>query len=84
MHAFTVLDTERLPDGTRLLQMRNPWGTERYFGPWSDGHALWTEEAKAFVADYEEKDNGIWFISAEDYHRSFDLTQANLDVQGWH
>ena len=42
-HAFTVLGTERLSDGTKLMKVRNPWGAEKYAGPWSDSSYYWSE-----------------------------------------
>ena len=43
-HAYTVIDTALLDDGTRLIKMRNPWGSETYHGPWGDDSHLWTPE----------------------------------------
>lgn len=35
-HAYSVLGVKTLSNGTRLIKVRNPWGSERYSGPWSD------------------------------------------------
>jgi len=35
-HAYTLMGTATLSDGTKLLKMRNPWGSEVYTGPYSD------------------------------------------------
>lgn len=39
-HAYTILGVQELKAGGnvvhRLLKMRNPWGKERYEGPWND------------------------------------------------
>jgi len=35
-HAYAFLRTIKLSTGERLVQVRNPWGTEKYSGPWSD------------------------------------------------
>ena len=80
-HAFTVLGTVRLSDGTKLVRMRNPWGSETYHGDWSDKSSLWTEQYKQ-EAGHVESDDGMWFISAKDYHESFYFTSVNPDVQG--
>ena len=47
-HAYSILDTHILYDDNggvhaRLLKVRNPWGTERYGGPWSDFSEKWNE-----------------------------------------
>jgi len=36
MHAFTINGTKQLSDGTKLIRIRNPWGSETYKGPFSD------------------------------------------------
>ena len=65
--------------------MRNPWGvgSEEYFGDWSDKSDKWSEKFKAEVG-HKDANDGIWFISAEDYHRYFAFTTLNLDMTGLH
>lgn len=82
-HAYTVLGTA-VADDQKLYKMRNPWGRgEAYKGDWSDSSALWTEELKKQVG-FEENDDGIWYISAEDYHKNFGITTVNTDVSKEH
>ena len=64
--AYTVIDTAILDDGTKLIKMRNPWGSETYHGDWSDDSSLWTDQFKE-EAGYLNRDDGSWFISADDY-----------------
>ena len=60
--------------------MRNPWGkNEGFNGNWSDKSDSWTDAFKAEV-DYFKNDDGIYFISAEDYHSNMKMTHANPDV----
>lgn len=42
-HAYTLLGAYVLSDGTKLFKVRNPWGAEKYKGPWSDGDYRWTD-----------------------------------------
>lgn len=35
-HAFTILDAQQLTNGTKLIKMRNPWGSEMFVGDYSD------------------------------------------------
>lgn len=35
-HAYSVIGVASLEDGTKLVQVRNPWGAEGYKGKWSD------------------------------------------------
>ena len=41
-HAYSVLGTEQLSNGQKLIMVRNPWGKEDYIGDWSDKSKLWT------------------------------------------
>ena len=41
-HAYTVLGVHKLSrDGTRLVKIRNPWGSEVFHGAWSDDSPNW-------------------------------------------
>ena len=51
------------------MKVRNPWGKDKFFGDWSDKSDLWTDQFRAEV-DYVRNDDGVWYISAEDYHES--------------
>ena len=69
-HAFTVNGTVVLSDGTKLIQIRNPWGSEKYWGKWSDGDSRWTAEHTQ-KAGQVIADDGLWWIDAESYHTNF-------------
>jgi len=83
MHAYTVLGTYTLSDGTRLVRIRNPWGEEGFHGDWSDASAKWTSILKNEV-DYVNDNDGMYYISIEDYHRSMESTTANPNIDGYH
>ena len=67
-HGFSVLGTVKLSNGTKLLKIRNPWAVELYKGPWSDYSSLWTDSLREEAGQTIDQE-GIWFISAEDYHQ---------------
>lgn len=51
-HAYAVIGTNELKDYAgnvqyKLLQIRNPWRSETYTGPWGDSSYLWTEDYKS-------------------------------------
>lgn len=49
-HAYSVLGAYTLNDGgkkIKLVKMRNPWGSEKYHGDWSDKDPRWTAALKA-------------------------------------
>ena len=82
-HAYTVIDTKKLKDGTKLVKIRNPWGEEKYHGPWSDKDSRWTDENRTEV-DLVEKDDGLWWIDAANYHSNFEFTQTNANTVDQH
>jgi calpain-15 len=47
-HAYAILRIRETSCGTRLLEIRNPWGEGgmEWTGDWSDKSPLWTEELK--------------------------------------
>lgn len=47
----------------KLIKLRNPWGSEDYFGPWSDKSTLWTDDLKRQVGGVKVNDkDGIFFL----------------------
>ena len=82
-HAFTINNSATLADGTKLLQIRNPWGSETYHGPWSDKSDLWDDATREQVG-LEVEDDGLWWMTAKDYHENFQFTSGNPDVRDQH
>ena len=76
-HAYSVVDTAQLknPNGTitKLLKMKNTWGTNEWLGDWSDGSRKWTEDYKKQV-NLEEKEDGIFWMSFEDFLQFYTST----------
>ena len=45
-HAYSILDVAEI-DGFKLIQLRNPWGSEtEWKGPWGDNSKEWNERRK--------------------------------------
>jgi hypothetical protein len=70
-HAYTTLGTNTYTNKstgkiTRLVKMRNPWGSEKYTGPWSDNSAEMTEDAKQQL-NHTTGNDGTFFVTVEDY-----------------
>ena len=68
-------------DGTKLLKMRNPWGKEKYAGPWSDNDSRWTSSAKQ-QAGFNKADDGVFFIPVANFKRAF-ASYTVLMYQNW-
>lgn len=43
-HAYSLISCKVTSQGTKLVQLRNPWGCFEWTGDWSDGSELWTPE----------------------------------------
>jgi len=66
-HAFTVLEAKTLSTGVRLVKCRNPWGQEKYHGPWSDESNLWNEKLKREVNLVVNTKDGIFWTDIGTY-----------------
>lgn len=67
---------------TRLLKIRNPWGVERYNGPWSDNGSEWN-------ADYERQvkltkaNDGIFFMPINVFKKVFSMFGIAMYEPKW-
>ena len=68
-HAYVALKAIELSNGARLVQMRNPWGAERYKCDYSDTSDKWTPDLRAEAGATESAVNeGIFFMTIEDFY----------------
>lgn len=78
-HAYSLLDCFEIPltastsAGTRLLQLRNPWGQGEWTGDWSDSSPLWTAELVQLLKPTinASVEDGLFYLSFEDFLRHF-------------
>ena len=70
--------------GERLVKIRNPWGAEGYKGDWSDNSDLWTDQAKQEAGWVNDKGDGVFFMTVEDYQIQASETFLAKDVSDWH
>ncbi len=66
-HMYSLLDIANEPAGiagVRLVQLRNPWGSKEYNGPWCDGSPEWhTSDGKKIaegVGQQDKSDGTFW------------------------
>lgn len=82
-HAYTVLGVKELTDAKgkkiKLVKMRNPWGTEKFKGDYSDSSTKWTPALKK-QAGMTVKNDGEFFMTLKDFYASFELTEINFNV----
>ena len=88
-HAYSILDVRELGfipglnlgngalGRTKLIQLRNPWGTFEWTGAWSDGSKEWKENpmVKMRLRPKEDDDGSFWMPYA-DFCRIFDEVQV--------
>ena len=82
-HAYTTLGVLTLSNGVKLVKARNPWGGEKYIGPWSDSDKKWTEKFKK-EAKLEVASDGTFYIPIENYLKGFACTIFTPDTSKWH
>ena len=73
-HAYAVLDAVVLPNGVKLLQLRNPLGNKDFKGDWGDNDPRWTDELRAATRrpGGGKQDDGTFVMTLEDFARYFD------------
>jgi len=64
-HAYSVLDTAELKGSNgkvahKIVQVRNPWSSEHWRGPFSDKSSLWTSAWKKQVGLKKANDGKFW------------------------
>lgn len=69
-HAYTLVGAKQLSNGVKLVRMRNPWGIEKYVGPYSDDSSEWTAALKSEV-DYVDKDDGFFYMLFDHFQALF-------------
>ena len=85
-HVYTVLSAHEIQDEkgqiVKLLRLRNPFGSEKYTGPYNDNDKInWDETLKQKVR-YVNDNDGTFFIDIDTYMQEFLFTQINLDTTG--
>ena len=86
-HAYTLVDTVELEDKKngemlKLIKMRNPWGKEKYVGPWSDEDDRWTDDLKA-QTNHTVADDGIFWMKYTDFKKAFSYYQIAMYWDSW-
>ena len=69
-HYYTVIGVGELRD-VKLVNLRNPWGSFEWNGPWSDNSREWTNEFKQFFKPVFDKDDGAFWMSYQDFVKNF-------------
>ena len=83
-HAYTVLNVVNLPGNVRLLQLRNPWGSQVWTGDWADGSRTWHQAAALRDQLHPWRaSEGIFWIGFADFQRYFEKVDVCKIRTGW-
>lgn len=79
-HAYSIIMCKEVAVSDhqvfRLLKIRNPWGKFEWKGDWSDWSSMWDRYPIAEeVCQVEQRDDGIFWISLEDFTKIFNLVE---------
>ncbi|CAJ1346401.1 unnamed protein product, partial [Effrenium voratum] len=73
-HAFSLLQVRTVnlswhsDEYLRMVQIRNPWGTGEWKGPWCDGSSLWEKYPHVKSAlGFANSDDGTYWMQWEDF-----------------
>ena len=83
-HAYSVVKVVQLSNKkkTKLVQVRNPWGSTEWKGAWGDKSRKWTAKLKE-EAGFDKKNDGVFFMSLHAYRKFFGATWINFDTSDW-
>lgn len=74
-HAYSVLDAVKLVSGTKLVQLRNPWGSGEWLGPYGDNDAStarWMDTAGlSLLGRTIKKEDGKFWMAVNDFVQHF-------------
>ena len=77
-HAYSVLNVYYLNyegKNIKLIKLRNPWGEKEFNGQWSDNSLMWNDELKKLVNFDGIRDEGIFYMSYEDFIEYFSTVE---------
>ena len=67
-----IINVERrLKDPVTLVQIQNTWTAIDWDGDWSDNSDLWTEDVKKKVGFVPAKEDGLFWMSLDDFINEF-------------
>ena len=88
-HAYSIIQArtvkERTPLGVikpggktfKLMQLRNPWGSYEWKGPWSDKSKMWKDHPSiAKQLKFEAEDDGVFWMDFNDFKKVY--TRINI------
>jgi hypothetical protein len=83
-HAYTFISEHVLSNGARVFKLRNPWGASEWIGAYADTDVFWTNNpADATAVGFLNKNDGVFFMTVEDFGKHFTSLAFNYDPSNW-
>jgi len=80
-HAYSLIGVAEYQQ-IKLVKIRNPWGAEKYKGPWSDKSSEWTTDARTALGSVDKND-GVFWMPLSTFKSLFSSFTIAL-YQDWH
>jgi hypothetical protein len=91
-HAYTILGAQTVTitragktASRQMVVMRNPWASERYRGPYSDGDSCWNDSRNAAAKKalgYVKANDGRFFMEISDFLTDFGYWMSSTIIDG--
>ena len=75
-HSYTVINIYKVnteKKNEKLVKLKNPWRSNEFNGEWSNFSKKWTPELKKQCDFQEDIDDGIFYMSFDDFIKYFSL-----------
>ncbi|CAD8111547.1 unnamed protein product [Paramecium sonneborni] len=86
-HAYSILKIRvvqhPLKGEVTLIKLRNPWGKKEWQGEWCDDSSSWTKELKKQLRVSEKAEDGIFYMSFQDFVRYFNTIYVGYFQQNY-
>lgn len=76
-HYYSILDVQSLHAGEKtykIIKLRNPWGSGKWKGAWSDNDRIWTDKLRESM-NYFSKNDGCFYMSYDDFNKYYKAYQ---------
>lgn len=84
-NTYTVLGVyqDQKKDTVRLVKLRNTMGTLEWKGQYQDGNDIWTEELKAATGYNVQVQDGIFYMTLEEFYHKFAYISVCCYSEDW-
>ena len=79
-HAYVMLGVATLKDGTQLIKMRNPWGSEGYKGEYKDSNM--SQDVKEQLKHTNSND-GTFYMTVPEFKSDVQYVGINYNTENW-